>query len=231
MKTAPFTIMALSLALSAGALEALELQPGQSIGVDFGATSPTNHFNPWDPSNPATPADGILTTVMDTTGTTLPGIGILFGGTLVQSVAGTTQDIANNPGFDISNIEDAVTGYDLTMTFTGLTPGQGFTLRAVSSYASNNIGAEFVWNTEHIVTDSTSTSGGTLALFTDIVADANGRIFLKALSQNSLFISNWSGVNAALLTANSVPEPSVGIFLFTGMGGWIFALRLRSKRA
>ena len=236
MKAAPLPLVALTLALSALHSAALDLQPGQSIGVDFGATPPTNHFNPFDPSNPATPADGILSTVMDTTGATLSGIGISFGGSTAQSVAATTQDLAHTPDFDTSNIEDAVTGYNLTMTFTGLTPGQAFTLSAVSSYTGFNIGTEFFWGTQSILTDSTSTTGGTLAQFSNITADANGRITLAAFGHESLHGPSWSGVNAALLTAHAIPEPST--FLLVGMAGlafsfrrrWMSASKIRSRR-
>ncbi|MCX6966244.1 MAG: PEP-CTERM sorting domain-containing protein [Verrucomicrobia bacterium] len=229
MKITPLTLMVLTMVLSVGSSDALVLQPGQSIGIDFGATPSTNHFNQWDPSNSATPADGILSIVTDTTGTTLPGVKVVFGGTEAQSTsAATTQDIANTPAFDLSNIEDAVVGYDLSMTFTGLAPGQSYTLSFVSSYSGRNIGTEFLCGPQAILTNSMSTIGETLAVFGEIYVDGEGKIVITTLGHDSLLGSHWVGVNAARLTANSVPEPSGWTLALLGMAGLVFVYRRAS---
>jgi len=231
MKSTPHAILAAALALYTLHASATDLNPGQTIGIDFGATTPQNHFNQLDPSNPATPADGILSNVQDTTGTMLAGITVHFGGTTVQSVlTGTPQDIANTPGFDASNLEDAVTGYSLTMTFTGLNPIQPFTLRLVSSYSGYNIGAEFVCGTQTRITDSASTTGGTLASFENILPDTNSQISVAAFSLNSPNGPTWSGVNALALKAQAIPEPSLPTLLLIGVAALSFAHRLRSAR-
>jgi len=231
MKSTPFTILAAALALCTPHANATDLKPGQTIGIDLGITKPLNHFNQWDPSNPDTPADGILSSVQDTTGTTIAGIAVHFGGSTVQSIlTGTPQDIANTPDFDVSNIEDAVTGYNLTMTFTGLNPIQTFTLLLVSSYSGFNIGTEFVCATQTIVTDSTSTTGGTLARFENITPDITGQISIAAFSLNSPNGSTWAGVNAAMLKTQAIPEPSFPTLVLIGISALSFAHRLRSAR-
>ena len=231
MKITPLAILALALTLSASPANATDLKPGQTIGIDLGATKPLNHFNSFDPSAPDTPADGILATVQDTTGTTIAGITVHFGGTTVQSaLTGTPQDIANTPGFDVSNLEDAVTGYNLTLTFTGLNPIQTFTLLLVSSYSGYNIGTEFVCATQTIATDSTSTTGGTLASFENVTPDANGQISIAAFSLNSPNGPAWSGVNAVLLKAVTIPEPALPTLILIGITALSFAHRLRSAR-
>ena len=226
MKT-PLAVLALTLSatLHAGALV---LQPGQSVGIDFGASPPDNHFNQWNPADIGSVATGQLSSVIDTTGATVFGLGVNFAGGSAESVmGGTLQDLSHYTGFDSSNIEDAVMGYNLAMTFTGLNPGQLVTLDLVSSFSPRNLGIEFTCGTQSLLTDSTSTTGGTLAHFTNISADANGNIAITITSHDALHDSTWAGINAVMLTAQAIPEPSAGILSLVGAGSLTFFRRRR----
>jgi len=228
MKIAPVGILVLLMALLGNCHEALALQPGQSIGISFGATVPDNHFNQCNPANPDIVLTGSLSAVIDTTGATLPGVGLKFSGeNVLSSQDGTLLDFSNYSGFSASNIQNGVVGDSLSISFTGLDMSQTFTFDLVSAYASRNIGTEFFWNGTSILTDSTSTTGGTLAHFTDVVPDKNGTITITALGHDQFHAPSWAGINAALLTLQPVPEPSAMMLSLVGAFGLIAGKRLR----
>lgn len=229
MKIAPLLLATLYLALTPPHLKAVTLQPGESIGIDFGASTSVNSFNPCDPNTPGSLVNGSLPTIIDTAGNTVDNVGINFGGdTVVTSNVGTTQDFAHYSGFSLSNIQSAITGNNFVMKITGLSLTQRFTLDIVCSYSGQNIASEFIVNGIHILTDSTSTKGGTLAHFANLIPDANGTLTVTTLGYNETYGTTWVGVNAALLTVQAIPEPSTWALGALGMGLLVVC---RCKRA
>lgn len=228
MKIAPLAILALTLFLGTLCAKATTLEPGLSIGISFGATKPDNNFNQCDPLDPSVQLTGTLSSVIDTLGTEVLGIVVRFGGAnAVSNQLGTTQDFSNYTGFSLQNIQNAITGDNLTLSFTGLDPTQKFTLDLVSSYAPQNIGTKFTVGTYSITTNSQSTTGGTLAHFVDLVPDATGTITITALGQGGTV--SWAGVNAAQLRVQAIPEPSAETLMtLIGIVVLTFHYRVRS---
>jgi len=229
MKKAPLLLVVLSLVLIPPQLEAVTLQPGESIGIDFGAATSENSFNPCDPNTSGSLVNGSLGTLVDTAGQTVDNVGISFSGnTVLTNNLGTTQDFEHYSGFSLSNIQSAITGNSFTMTITGLSLTQRFTLDIVCAYSGQNLATEFIVNGIHILTDSTSTTGGTLAHFADLSPDANGTLTITTLGHNEAAGSAWVGVNAALLTVQAVPEPSTWALGILGGMALIMGFRRKS---
>lgn len=226
----PFLLL-MALLAGAAAAGAHTLAPGQSIGIDFGASTSENQFNPCDPNTPGSLVGGALPIVIDTAGVTITGIGVQFAGDQITTTQnGTLQDFSHYSGLSEANVQTGLYGSGLSMTITGLDPLQPFTLDLICAYSERNIGTEFIVNGIHILTDSTSTTGGTLARFTNLFADATGTLAITTLGHDPLGDSRWVGVNAAILTAQAIPEPQAWVLGLLGLGSarlWT----LRARRA
>jgi len=231
MKIAPIGFLALLMVLGTLHAAGATLSPGQSIGISFGATPPDNSFNHCDPDNPEIALTGSLSHIIDTNGREITGLNMHFEGANISSYQGGTPEAAayyTASGFTTLNVQNAISGYDLAFSFLGLDLNLMFTLDLLSFYIQQNIGTEFFCNGQNFLTDSTSTTGGAEAHFTNLVPDANGTITIRLVGHDPLHpCSNRAGINCALLTVQDIPEPSTWALAMVGITGILLAHRRR----
>ena len=192
----------LALAM-AGSVQA-QMTAGQTVGIDFGPSAPTNNFNQ---------ADGVVDSIaagnlIDITGGAITGTSFAWASTANSPFANADSDAAargGEPGvFDDSNLTDWLGGAGgnqlITLTFSGLDQGLTYDLLIGNSFSSAVPTTTFTADGQSAVNNPTIGSAAFVSL-NGLSADTSGNLVITLTPAGATVIA----VSALTLTA--IPEP------------------------